>query len=235
MGGRSLALTVAGALALGAPLASQQAPTFRSKADLVRLHVVVRDDQGRAVHGLTKADFALLDTQQPRTIEIFEEVSRPAAALPRPIVPAVFPLDVADNRTARASRLVVIVLDDMVIRPYIETAKRLARDAVGKLGTDALLALLLTSGTDGVEATADHSAILRAIDRVGTRASKAPKIPQRSGSETSHATFAEEVAFGGSKSCHLEMLAQAARMVAGPEATRKVFLYISPFCGIDKF
>jgi hypothetical protein len=104
MGGRTLALTLAGALALEATLASQQqAPlTFRSSAELVRLHVVVRDGQGRPVPGLTKDDFALLDSKQPRAIELFEEVSRPAAALPSPIVPAVFPLDVADNRTARA-------------------------------------------------------------------------------------------------------------------------------------
>jgi VWFA-related protein len=235
------ALTIAAAIATGVTLSSQQAPpTFRSRADLVQLHVVVRDADGRPVRGLTKDDFALLDAKQPRPIEIFEEVARPA--LPPALVPAEFPLDVADNRTARASRLVVIVLDDMVVRPYLEQTKALAREAVMRLGKDALIAYLTTSGTDGVEATADHAAVLRAIDRVGTPASNAPRIPRGFGDQTSHATIAESAQRSGplpggismdprTKNCHLTMLSQAARMVRGDEATRRIFLYITPFCG----
>lgn len=236
MGARTLAVTVVGAVALGASSASQQTtPTFRSSADLVRLHVVVRDAEGRPVRGLTKADFALLDSSRPRVIDLFEEVARPMDG-PPPIVPAAFPLDVADNRSARASRLVVIILDDMVVRPYLEKTKVLAREAVARLGADALIALIMTSGMDGVEATADHSAILRAIDRVGTPASKAPRIPQRFGSDTSHATLAETLLLpGDGNGCHLTLLGQAARMVTGPEATRRVFLYIGPYCGVDFF
>ena len=238
MGGRTLVLTITGALALGASPASQRPqqtpPTFRSKADLVRLHVVVRDDQGRPVHGLTKDDFAVLDLKQPRVIEVFEEVSQQAAPRPEPIVPVTFPIDVADNRTARASRLVVIILDDMVIRAMLEKTKALARAAVHRLGEDALIAYLTTSGMDGVEATADHAAVLRAINRVGTRESRAPRIPERFGSYTSHATLAEKLLLQ-ENGCHTTMLGQAAQMVAGPEATRRIFVYISPYCAVDLF
>src|SRR5687767_15608863 len=100
MGGRFLASIVGSVIALGASLASQQQapPTFRSSTDLVRLHVVVRDEQGRPVRGLTKDDFALLDSKKPHAIDIFEEVDRPIA--PPALVPIEFPLDVADNRVA---------------------------------------------------------------------------------------------------------------------------------------
>lgn len=234
MGSRLLALTVAGALALGASPASQQAQqTFRSKTNLVQLHVIVRDAEGRPVRGLSKADFSLFDSKKPRVIDVFEEVSRPEVDQPS-LVPASFPLDVADNRAARASRLVVIVVDDMVIRPMLEKTKALARAAVHRLGEDALMAYLTTSGMDGVEATADHSMILRAINRVGTDKSKAPKIPERFGSYTSHPTMAERVLLHET-GCHTTMLSQAARMVGGPEPMRRIFVYVSPYCSANLF
>jgi VWFA-related protein len=228
------ALTAAVITALGVSLASQQAPpVFRSKANLVRLHVVVRDAQGRPVHGLTKADFQIRDSKDPRAIDVFEEVSRPDDDQPA-LVPVGFPLDVADNRVAKASRLVVIVLDDMVIRPMLEKTKALARATVSRLGDDAVMAYVTTSGMDGVEATADHSAILRAINRVGTSASKAPRIPERFGSYTSQATLAEQLLLH-ENGCHTAMLSQAARMVAGPQSTRRIFVYIGPYCSANLF
>ena len=228
------ALTVAAAIAAGASLSSQQAPpVFRSKANLVQLHVVVRDADGRPVHGLTSADFSVVDVKKPRDVAMFEEVSRPPA--PPALVPVTFPLDVADNRVAKVSRLVVIILDDMVIAPMLEKAKALARAAVSRLSADALIAFLTTSGMNGVESTADHAAILRAINRAGPPTG-APKIPQRFGSMTSSPTLAEKLLLDGDNSgCHLTMLGQAAQMIRGPEATRRLFVYVGPYCGLDPF
>jgi Ca-activated chloride channel homolog len=61
--GMSLALAATG---LAAPTSSLQAqdgqPTFRSSVELVTVTVAVRDDRGRVIKGMKKADFEVFDT-----------------------------------------------------------------------------------------------------------------------------------------------------------------------------
>src|SRR5688500_11016656 len=81
-------------------------PTFRARADLVQVDVVVVDENGNPVRGLKAREFALFDRKKPQEIVNFDEVShaRPAAAAaaaaagPAPIVAQ----DIASNQTVQA-------------------------------------------------------------------------------------------------------------------------------------
>ena len=215
----------------------QQAPqpTFRATADLVRLEVVVVDEQGRPVRDLTQADFTILDRKKPQPIALFHAVSgagRPAPVAVRHTAP---PSDVATNATARASTFIILVVDDMIIRKYHERTQALAREIVDRFGQTSVMAMLVTSGTDAVEATDDPAQILAAIDRLGE---KAERIPERMGSHVSHATLAERHSsavvggpFSDRAGCHLMLLQQAAMMTIADDVARKILVYITPFCG----
>ena len=76
-------LTFAGALVW--PLrAQQEQPTFRAGTTTVSVDVVVRDESGAIVRGLTAADFTILEDGRPQQIETFtfqEITDRPRAPL----------------------------------------------------------------------------------------------------------------------------------------------------------
>src|SRR6187397_725323 len=93
------------------------APVFRARTELVNLDVVVVDKDGNPVHDLTRDDFLVFDRRKPQAIETFEEVVAKANASPAAATLAALPvgtrLDVASNADQQASRLVVVVLDDL--------------------------------------------------------------------------------------------------------------------------
>src|SRR6186997_1555343 len=92
-----------------------------------------------------------------------EEVSHEANAAP--VFPSTLKMDVADNSTARSTRLVVIGLDDLHVQGKNQAIKDMARTVVEQIGPSASLALVTTSGTFGVEPTEDRSLLLRELDR----------------------------------------------------------------------
>lgn len=53
---------------------SEQPPTFATSAELIRLDVVVVDQDGRPVEGLTREDFEVIEGGQVRTILWFEPI-----------------------------------------------------------------------------------------------------------------------------------------------------------------
>ena len=57
--------------ALSAGLQAVQQPQFRSSVDAVPVYVTVLDKSGRAVVGLKKEDFTVLDDGMPRPITVF--------------------------------------------------------------------------------------------------------------------------------------------------------------------
>src|SRR6478736_611404 len=74
-------------LAVSRSVAQQQAPTprtvFRANTALVSVDVVVRDNAGAVVRGLTESDFEVFEDGKPQPIRsfAFEEVdNRPGAA-----------------------------------------------------------------------------------------------------------------------------------------------------------
>jgi VWFA-related protein len=227
-------LAAVGAAAQQTPQAPQ--PTFRAKTDLVRLEVIVEDENGQPVRGLTQADFTVIDRRKPQPIALFEEVSSGGRPLPAPVRHAVPPRDVATNASAKASTFIILVVDDMVMRKYYDKTKELAREVVDRFGQTSVMAMLVTSGTDGVEATDDPALIHAAIDRLGA---KADRVPEAMGNQVSQPTTAEKnralslrytPELRDDIGCHLSLLQQAALMTMADEAPRKILVYITPFC-----
>jgi VWFA-related protein len=150
------------------PVIGQSGPpaaqaTFRTLTDLVQVDAVVVDRGGQPVTGLTKSDFLLFDRNTEQVIEAFEEVSHSAGAAP--LFPSTLKMDVADNSSARSTRLVVIGLDDFNLQGRTREVSDMARRLVERLGPEASLALVTTSGAFGVEPTEDRSLLLRELDR----------------------------------------------------------------------
>ena len=234
-----LTLVVAFAVATEARQVAQPQPTFRARTDLVRVEVVVVDEQGQPIRDLKESDFQLFERRKPQPIALFNPVSGEGRPAPEPIRHTAGPRDVATNASSRASAFIILVLDDMVVRSYYERTKALARDVVDRFGRSSAMALLVTSGTDGVEATDDPARILAAIDRLGA---KADRIPERMGAQVSQPTLAEKLrtetmvgtptnGLKDDDGCHLTLLKQAALMAIADDVPRKVLIYITPFCG----
>lgn len=79
-------------------------------------------------------------------------------------MPITVPTGIASNQTAQSGRLVVLVIDDLHIwRGRTETARTIARDLLSKLGRDASMAVLFTSGDHSTQVTDDPSRLLSAI------------------------------------------------------------------------
>ena len=176
---RVLAVCLAGAAALEQASAPQQ-PVFRTDVQLVRIDAVVVDAQGRAVEGLTKDDFELVDSGWTRPIANFVEVrhQRPAArGLPWSV-----PRDVGTNLVADRGRIVVIVLDDYHVRKEMtEKTRQVAVDFVNSVGDDAVMALLSITGRYNVELTQDRGRILRVLESFEASEPKVVAIPPSAG------------------------------------------------------
>ena len=114
--------------------APAEAPAFPSKVELVTVDAVVVDAKGRAVPGLTQADFTVLEGGVPQTITSFEGVQLPAESAAPPLAPR-FPFSTNQSPEARPGRTFVIVFDD--IHLSIAQAQRAKAAVVGFLRTGA--------------------------------------------------------------------------------------------------
>lgn len=166
--GRGVVLAVCAGCALLSPLlvAQQQAPTFRTRTDIVQLDISILDNNRRPVRGLTAADFAVFEDGKPQEIALFEEVK----ADPPETLAAVWLRDIAPDVVTNqqpASRVWVIVVDDALIPadPYaITTTLHVAREIVGRLGPGDLAALVFTADSRRAQDfTLDHSKLLQAL------------------------------------------------------------------------
>jgi VWFA-related protein len=144
----------------------QQRGIFRTGTELVQVDVVVLDEAGRPVKGLSPSDITLLDAKRPRNIEIFREVTRARGeATDRPSPPDKVMADVADNSTAKSERVVILVIHDLGLwKARVDLVKDLARQVVDDLGRQASMAVLFSSGRGGVEVTEDRAVLFGAID-----------------------------------------------------------------------
>lgn len=172
-------LVCAGSVLPAAPRQTrpQQPPVFRTTTELVEIDVVVVDKAGQPVHGLTKDDFILKDRKKPQVVETFTEVQREIErATELPPLPPETRMDVASNTSAKAGRLVVMVLDDLhVWQRRTDTVKDIARTVVNDLGPESSMALIQTGGEHGVEVTDDRSRLLASIDNFkGRRPTRRP-------------------------------------------------------------
>jgi VWFA-related protein len=165
-----LAVIAAGVCA-GAVASAQQAPqrplVFRTNTELVEVDVVVTDQDGKRIHGLTADDFVLRDRKQPQIIETFTEVQNiTKRTIDAPKFPPNVRTDVASNTSAESGRLVVLVLDDLhVWQGRTDTVKTIAQEIVTELGPESAMALIQTGGDHSTEVTNDRSRLLESISR----------------------------------------------------------------------
>lgn len=241
----ALVAVIAGLVSAGSALPAstqqprpQQAPVFRTTTELIEVDVVVVDKVGRPVHGLTRGDFILRDRKRPQAIETFTEVQREIerAAELSPLPPETR-MDVASNTSAKAGRLVVMVLDDLhVWRGRANTVKDIARKVVTDLGPASSMALIQTGGEHGVEVTDDRSRLLASIDNFrGRRPTRRPlgvcdpiAIPRDP--ETATASNLDpgcEIQELNANRSLYRALEDAARILGGGDKRRKAFILVS--------
>lgn len=90
-----------------------QGPILRASVDHVVVDVVVTDEHGGVVPGLTAADFEVFERGRPQAIGTFSEVSLPLVRPVTPVAPpATPPSDVRTNQRRPEGRIYVLVLDD---------------------------------------------------------------------------------------------------------------------------
>lgn len=164
------ALVLAAAIVAQAP----QPPTFRARADLVQVDVVVVDKDGNPVRRLTAADFALRDRGKPQAIVNFDEVShaRPATGTGAAVPPPIVAQDVSSNQTVQAGRLVVMVVDDLhIYKERTARAREIATRVLDDLGHQSSMAVLFTSGKHSTQVVQDRARLAAAVGTLKGRQS----------------------------------------------------------------
>lgn len=141
----------------------QDGPTFRSSVQSIDVDVLVTDKAGRAVRGLTKDDFTLIEDDTPQPVVTFTSVDLPIipAAARRASVSAVEP-DVVTN--TGQGRMYVMVLTRRHQRAR-SIARRFVEESVGP--DDQLGVIQLCGSMSAAQAfTSSRQLMLKAIDRI---------------------------------------------------------------------
>jgi VWFA-related protein len=154
--GRGSAFFIAGLLVLSASGAQHPAPQWRSGIDLVLVDVSVLDNDRRPIHGLTAADFTILEDGHPRSVATMSEINAPDTVTPVGVaVPAgswvrEVPADVESNAIPDGGRLLALVLDDALPMAPGEgvRARELALDVIDRLAPADVAAVVFTSGRE---------------------------------------------------------------------------------------
>jgi VWFA-related protein len=232
------------------PLAQGGQPTFRSRADLVQVDVVVVGRDGAPIRGLKAQDFVLRDRGTPQAIVTFDEMSH--ERLP-PAAPDVLPRgvkrDVGSNQTGQANRLVVMVVDDLhIYRERTDRAKEIARKVLAELGPQSSMAVLFTSGQHSTQVSGDLGVLSAAIETLKGRQSWRRPHPatdaQRGARLDPEMTAEQQLAvIGKTQEAKLQdffenltqykLLQDAARMLGSGDARRKAFVLLSEGIGKD--
>ena len=236
LGGRAWVRRLSGALVLlgGASVVStlaQQRPTFRSNVELVQVDVVVVNQEGDPVRGLEQAAFTVFDRGQRQTIATFKESSRMTAVpYTSAAVNRVY-RDVADNQAPQASRLIVLVVDDLHIwRGRTDRAKQIAHDVIDRLAPRSSMAVLFTSGEHNVQVTADAGLLSAAVETLkGRQPTPRPHQAvdnQRRSPGSTLQDFSENMA-------EYETLENAAKVIGRGDGRREALVLVSEGVGKD--
>ncbi len=171
------------ACAAGIAVARAQAPnsqgspavTFQVEVDYVDVDVVVTDQQGNFVRGLTREDVQVVEDGKPVKIDTFSTVEIPVERDDQTRFGGRKTAeDVRSNRPTLAGRFYVIVLDDMGTSPLrsqyvIRSARQFVEQYVAANDTAAVV---YTSGRRdrAQEFTSDRRLLLASIDKfMGTK------------------------------------------------------------------
>ncbi len=170
----SLPLAAAAALLQSPALLgqAQQTPgvTFQVEVNYVDVDVVVTDEQGNFVTGLTREDFQVFEDGKPQKIDTFSLVQLPVEKPTEFVVEGrTVAADTQTNRKPFDGRVYAFVLDDLDVSALRSTQVRdAARQFVQRhMGANDLGAVIYTSGrTDAAqEFTTNRELLIRAIDK----------------------------------------------------------------------
>ena len=226
--------------------AQPPSPTFKARADLVQVDVVVVDRDGAPVRGLKATDFALRDRGRPQAIASIDEVSheRPPAASPM-AGPATVRVtrDVSNNQSAQSGRLIVMVIDDLhIYRERTDRAREIARKVLANLAPQSSMAVLFTSGEKSTLVTQDPAVLGAAVDTLKGRQSwrrPHPAIDTQTGDRIDPEDSLDAMLAKIQKTqdtkvqdffdniTQYKTLQDAARMLGAGDARRKAFVLIS--------
>lgn len=178
---RILIALAACAAALQSPTVRAQAPqgppsvTFQVEVNYVDVDVVVTDEKGNFISGLTRDDFEVFEDGKLQKVDTFTYVEIPVIQeSPFQLGNRTVSSDTKSNRDPFAGRLYVIVLDDQdVAAMRTSIVKKTAKEFVDKyMGANDIAAVVHTSGrTDAAQEFTNNKALLHAaIDKfVGRR------------------------------------------------------------------
>src|SRR3954468_4578553 len=106
-----LAVTLGSAQQADSPKPASDIPTFKAKAELVLVPVVVSDKNGAHIHGLNQADFAVLEDDRVKEITVFEAVHTVPRVMQLTSAHDVFTNTVKPEATQ--ARVTIIILDTL--------------------------------------------------------------------------------------------------------------------------
>jgi VWFA-related protein len=173
---RALFLLLAAAVVLHARVLQGQDPrpapgvTFQVEVNYVDVDVVVTDDQGRFVTGMTRDDFEVFEDGRPQKIDTFSMVDIPLTKPTELVVEGrTVRADTQTNREPFDGRVYVIVLDDIDVSamrsvPVKDAARKFVRE---HMGANDLAAVVYTSGRKDAaqEFTTNRELIVAAIEK----------------------------------------------------------------------
>ena len=158
------------------PQSSDPRQVFRTGVDLVRLDVSVLDKNRQPIHGLSAADFTVIEDGKPQPIVAFAAVDIPS---PPPVAAEwmrAVGSDVATNQLD-LRRIVVILMDDGMSAPddgVPNAAKQIARGVIDRLGPNDLAAVVFTFRGKAQNFTTDRRQLIAAADSFSPKATLEP-------------------------------------------------------------
>ena len=134
-----------------------EAPTFQSSVNLVRVPVVVRDKAGHTVGGLQKSDFRLTDSGKPQEIAQFALEGSAAAKISVQQSKSGLPEETAEAKPVAPTRFVAFVFDDIHLAPDELANVRVAalKHIEHGIPPEERVAILTLSGNLSLEFTND--------------------------------------------------------------------------------
>jgi VWFA-related protein len=134
-----------------------EAPTFQSSVNLVRIPVVVRDKAGHTVGGLQKSDFHLTDSGKPQEIAQFALEGSAAAKTSLQQSKSGLPDEAAEAKPVAPTRFVAFVFDDVHLTPDELANVRVAalKHIEHGIPPEERVAILTLSGNLSLELTND--------------------------------------------------------------------------------